>query len=476
MPKPGGVDPLGLRQINFDLMDEVLPGVNNVAQHIRPFTVVTWAWHRAAICARKLGKTSIFVAELQDFVDRVEVIYTWSQFLRNPTASLPGRDVLAPIIADKGYVFGGDEWRRRKEIRRYSTSLSAPVNYGPGLKSLGWLAPDPKGTGAMIPNPAAGNALAAFEEEIASHLNHAAFNQFGAVELTSSEVEKLAENWALEQPTLAERQFTAEALFGEFAPPKRRGGTKLVISAIEYFGSSVDVNAVRRTMCGAPTNFNPSLDLQPFEQAWRTLQIRQVFRLVLEALFHWTVLQLDDGPKTTKALVRLFLEKSGDAPSASEWFGSVDQEFLGPVDWLDRLALTLSNQGKIDELPGLIRAALAACITEAPDKPGFERHDRLPLARARSEVKARQNEPADVFLVHVLESWVFGQHVYWSLGRGLADARARDKTILRLKVILEESGWTLAPGVAANQRNAPSATPDRLETMISLLREAGAIL
>jgi len=81
-----------------------------------------------------------------------------------------------------------------------------------------------------------------------------------------------------------------------------------------------------------------------------------------------------------------------------------------------------------------------------------------------------------VFLVHVLESWVFGQHVYWSLGRGLADARARDKTILRLKVILEESGWTLAPGVAANQRNAPSATPDRLETMISLLREAGAIL
>src|SRR5262249_25092302 len=43
----GGVDPLGLRQINFDLMDQVLPGLNNVARHIRPFMVVTWAWRRA---------------------------------------------------------------------------------------------------------------------------------------------------------------------------------------------------------------------------------------------------------------------------------------------------------------------------------------------------------------------------------------------------------------------------------------------
>ena len=43
-PRLGGVDPLGLRQINFDLMDVVLPGLNNVASHIRPFTVVAWAW------------------------------------------------------------------------------------------------------------------------------------------------------------------------------------------------------------------------------------------------------------------------------------------------------------------------------------------------------------------------------------------------------------------------------------------------
>ena len=57
--KFGGVDPLGLRQINFDLMDEVLPGLNNVARHIRPFAVVTWAWRRALQQAQALGEMTI---------------------------------------------------------------------------------------------------------------------------------------------------------------------------------------------------------------------------------------------------------------------------------------------------------------------------------------------------------------------------------------------------------------------------------
>jgi hypothetical protein len=55
--KFGGVDPLGLRQINFDLMDQVLPGLNNVARHVRPFVVVSWAWHRAIYIAKTQGPT-----------------------------------------------------------------------------------------------------------------------------------------------------------------------------------------------------------------------------------------------------------------------------------------------------------------------------------------------------------------------------------------------------------------------------------
>ena len=74
------------------------------------------------------------------------------------------------------------------------------------------------------------------------------------------------------------------------------------------------------------------------------------------------------------------------------------------------------------------------------------------------------------FVRHLLESWVLAQHVYWSVGRGLADARARGKTILRLKVVLEEGGWTLAPG--ASFMAPPVPTRDRLQTALSLATEA----
>ena len=123
-----------------DLMDKVLPGLNNVARHIRPFVVVTWAWRRAKQLAEQQGRGRVRVDQLRDFVDRIEVIYAWSQFLLDPQADLPGSQVLSKIArSDRPYRFGGVEWKKRCEDRRNSTALTAPINYGPGLKTLGWV-------------------------------------------------------------------------------------------------------------------------------------------------------------------------------------------------------------------------------------------------------------------------------------------------------------------------------------------------
>jgi hypothetical protein len=108
-PKLGGVDPLGLRQINFDLMDQVLPALNNVARHIRPFVVVTWAWRRAGQLAPARGVDEVPVDDLRDFVDRIEVIYAWSQLLRHSDVDLPGRQVLAPLARSDRWNFGGND-------------------------------------------------------------------------------------------------------------------------------------------------------------------------------------------------------------------------------------------------------------------------------------------------------------------------------------------------------------------------------
>lgn len=110
---PGGVDPLGLRQINFDLMDEVLPGLNNVADLLRPFILMAWAWRRARAIVKAGKKGGATDQDLRDFVDRIEAIFAWSQFLDDPAAGIPGGQALAVLLdpSTTSYRFGGKAWK-----------------------------------------------------------------------------------------------------------------------------------------------------------------------------------------------------------------------------------------------------------------------------------------------------------------------------------------------------------------------------
>jgi hypothetical protein len=111
-------------------------------------------------------------------------------------------------------------------------------------------------------------------------------------------------------------------------------------------------------------------------------------------------------------------------------------------------------------------------LTEVPQEESHtEQHERLPLSRARKETAARASAPVEEFVRHMLEAWVLAQHAYWSVGRGLADARARGKMLLRLRIILDEGGWTLTPGAPIG--TPPQPAPDRLQTAITLARECG---
>ena len=474
-PDLGGVDPLGLRQINFDLMDQVFPGLNNVARHIRPFVVVAWAWRRANQLAKDRGSDKIPVDHLQDFVDRIEVIYVWSQFLRNPEADLPGRQVLGNLLQAKEWPFGGSAWRQRREIRRYSTALTAPINYGPALKMLGWVKTHHKYSEILIPTAAASPALDAFEAKIADHLGHPAFNKFGSVVVTGKEARKWSEAWALEGVTKAEAHAMTEMLFGAGAPICRQMGGELMFAAAKHV-STINADLLRGTMAGPPSAFTPPAHLVGTWQAWRRIQVRQLFRLSLEALFYWTLVSLEGKPKGTDALVDEFLGQASSLPkrtSARKWLGAALSSATGPTELMKKIEEAL-NVPSVPVLAPSIAAGLAFCLADASQQEShfdFERPDRLPSFRARNEARAREEGSIKDFVRHVFESWVLAQHVYWSVGRGLADARAQGKTLLRLRIMLDEGGWTLAPG--ASHGSTPVPTPDRLRTMVSLARECG---
>lgn len=470
----GGVDPLGLREINFDLMDLVLPGLNNVARHIRPFVVTTWAWRRAFQLAKSNNVREIKIDRLQDFVDRIEVIYSWSQFLRDPNADLPGRQVLSALVQGQNYKFGGPAWQKRRDVRRDSTAFSAAVNYGPALKSLGWLAQHDQDPGVLVPSEASTPALDAFEEKIQPRLTHPAFSNFGSVTVTATEAEQWAGGWALEKPTPAEKRFMAEVLLGARAPEVRRKGGALMLAVVATTRNA-EPNDVRKAMAGRPGRFRPPAELQGVADAWRRLQVRQLFRLSLEALFFWVVGRVAYGASASRDLVAGFLadDGTGGVATATEWLDRPGAVRAGPIALMDRIRGAL----QADDAAGLATAiadGLALSIAEAPLQAlPFERVDRLPLFRARREALAWGTAGPDAFLKHVLESWIFAQHVYWAVGRGLADARSHGKTLLRLKVVLEEDGWTLAPGASAGK--GPVPTPDRLQTALSLAGECGLL-
>ena len=471
--KLGGVDPLGLRQINFDLMDEVLPGLNNVARHIRPFVVVTWAWRRARQQAQALGKMTIRRGELQDFVDRIEVLYALSQFLRNESTDLPGSKYLAPWLKDAQLKFGGAKWQQRREKRRYSTALSAPINYGPGLKMLGWVMPHPEYPGVMIPNPAADPALDALETRIGAALGHEAFNEFGSVTVATDDARQWSDLWALDEVTDVEAKVMAELLFGAAAPVSRRLGGKLMLAAAHHLGTTA-AERVRAAMTGLPSGFEPPDQLLDVRYKWRLLQVRQLFRLSLEAFFFWTVLELDGPKRSIDSLVNEFLDRVPrplGVVNAGAWIRSLTSPLDGPTELMKRIEEALDDP-EVGDLPHSIARGLAFSLTEeTPDLR--QQPERLPLWRVQEEARARSDSPVRDFVRHVLESWVLAQHTYWSVGRGLADAHARGRMLLRLRVILDEGGWTVTPGSRVGV--PPRPTADRLQTALSLARECGLL-
>jgi len=281
----------------------------------------------------------------------------------------------------------------------------------------------------------------------------------------------------MDRVTKAEKRFMAEVLVGSKAPKERQLGGALMPEAARYSLGEEDIleeEAIERVRCamsGRPTNL-PSTPVRGSAKAWWRVQVRQLFRLALESLLYWIILEIGKGPKPTEVLVTDFLGQCAALPerrTAAEWLEPSSAASTGPAEFMARIEDSLDDPAYKDLASG-IATGLAFCIAEAPEQPeAFERADRFPLARARREAKAWSQASARDFVRHVLESWVLAQHVYWSVGRGLADARARGKTILRLRVALDDGGWKLTS--ASARVSTPVPTPDRLEIALSLAKE-----
>lgn len=473
----GEIDPLGIRQINFDLMEEALPGLNNVAGRVRPFVAIAWAWRRAAALLEESGGAE--ADKIRNFVDRIDVVYAWSQFVVDNPGGLAGRNVLAELISapDAQLVFDDaltSRWIRRRNAQRMSTGITSPLNYGPGLRSLGWLtATNTSGLNAAAPEVQ--GALDAFEDCIAPVLDLPLFTTLGPVTITRDQVAVIGDLWRAGEETAAEQEIALDLLEGPTAQTARRNTMKLIRRVVEDLGAQ-DTFPVRVEMCEADRPWLSDPDLASAANVWHALQLRQLFRLTLEGMFVWLQRQLESMSLPTSSLVERFLAQMVAFPVDSE-SPLVTSE--NPAVLLAELERLLYDDASRDweTAPSAFFAALQFCMR--PQKQSSELQavelrspERLPLSIARERFQGWADLPEEEMLARVIEQWILGQHSFWSIGRGLADARSGGRILLRLKVVMGEDGWMLTPG--ANPGSVPAVTGDRLATAISLLRQCGA--
>lgn len=478
----GGVDPLGLRQTNFDMMDQILPGMNNVARHIRPYMLMAWAWRRAQKLVEQAG--TFRVEEARDFVDRIEAIYAWSQFLIDDETDLPGRQALAKLLVADSYTFGGEDWEAFRDVRRYSTGLIAAVNYGPSLRTMNWIRDLSEIPGSGVnqrgaykanpqEDPLLEEALDQFEAQFSDALDHPAFNVFGSVVVKRAEAEAWGHLWGMDEVTQEGQAAAWRRINSGSNGEVRKQGLQLVHFAATYRTKGVNEEGEIRRIMADPSGVPYPDELIPVATAWRRMQVRQVLRLALEGFLTWAQRALSAKPRSTLELARMFVGETGANPqglSAEAWRSGFEFS-KDPIDHLDRMTQAL------DEDAGFPLAAMCAlrfCISEAPSKAEpFERSDRLPLIRAAKDWHSWADLDPLEFIGRLVEQWIFAQHTYWSVGRGIQDARSNGKTILRMRIFIDEGGWRLADGF--NPGGPPNPTPDRLETALSYLSECGQL-
>jgi hypothetical protein len=184
-----------------------------------------------------------------------------------------------------------------------------------------------------------------------------------------------------------------ELKLGAGAPVYRQRGGALMLAAAQYC-RTIEVEALRAAMAGPPSRFRPPVSLLDTRQAWRTVQVRQLFRLSLEALLYWILTVLGDTPKSTDALVGSFLDRVPGANkhgTARQWLAAMKAQNTGPTELMAEISTALGSSA--DDLPKAIIRGIAFCLVEPPEPENvFQRPDRLPVSRARRRRKPEKTD------------------------------------------------------------------------------------
>jgi hypothetical protein len=488
-PDKGGVDFLGMRQVNLDMMANCLPGFNNVTWYVRPFSVVSWIYWKFHQLAERKGAQQVTGKELRVWKEKVETLFTWGHKLAG-TTGVPGTDAKPPGQGAVPLDFAS--WKRSP----VNTSLMAAVQYGPAAKTIDGLGLlDPLGEGFYQTVNEGVELAETLDKKLCEF---SLLDGLGRAKATAEDALELYPEWSVRTPSKREQKIFRRAFYdheavGEQTPLGRRSTTlRLAMEALESAGRPLAADEVRVLMFRGKRLASVDPKLKRMWLCWVVLQVRQCQRFAMEGLLTWFERLLDEGCRDTDAVVRkTIMAVEGheeifppDRPDRSlaligKKITSIDsalrqsaaEPYLDPLRLTDEMRQAVTDQS--DRLAPLclrsafLCAAFAMALrSEAQVRPELERgaSDRLSLAYWTDKLLSWGAMELEEFLRHFFEMLILSQHF-------TVAARRFDGRTQRLRISIEEEGLALI----ADAPMFPSLTPDRLYTALSLMADCGMI-
>lgn len=494
-PDKGGVDFLGMRQVNLDMMSNCLPGINNVTWYVRPFSVVSWIYWKFHMLAEQKGVGTVTAEELRIWKEKVETLFTWGH--KRNGGRVPGRDSNPPTSGVVPLDFAA--WKRSAQ----NTSLMAAVQYGPALKTI-------EGLGFLEPLGRSFFQTVGHGVELAKALDGKLsrfdlLRKLGPAKASADQADRLYQAWSVFEPTNAERQIFRSAFFdatsiGQSTPMGRRSTTlQLAIAALESARKVVPPDRVRILMFRGSRRSKGrgvvDARLRPTWLRWVVLQTRQSQRLAMEGLLAWFERLLVRGKKDTDTIVEETLKTIKDCehifrpikpgrsieiiqrqvPTLEHLLDSAGSKSdVDLFNLMDNIKRTTSPSEESDEVSSYCLRTLFLCgvvtrllqdepIARAETQRGTS-SDRLSLSFWTDRLFRLSDFELGDFLRQVFETLILSQH--FSVA-----ARRFDGQTQRLRISIEDDGLEFL----ADKPLVPTVTNDRLYTALSLMEDCGLI-
>ena len=494
----GGVDFLGLRQVNLHLIDLFLPGINNVTFYVRPYALMSWiAW----AFREMIGDRDVTRSEFIAFREKVEILFNWSHQLNDSGAGMAGNGQVAPHQGEGDISLEFSQWKR-------NVSWYDAVNYGPSAKidnGLGFIRQVKSGVFAVTKS---GEKLAlALNASLSKSPAYAILFNLDYTATTGSIAGTFYDVWRIDKPSKSESRIFCNSLYDEEAidqpsPIGRRSTSiKLILSALRAINKACTSDELRRFIARSSYPFSSEVksedSLAEAHALWRVLQVRQSHRLAFETIFGWAEVQILEFGRAhsieiVEKLLNLIKKKypdielndwiedqltainisKGEAPTLliagteniaidifqkmHEISEEVDDRDLSVIMAIETLLLCSE----------ITKEFMADPLTKIHARDGGS--SRISLEYWMKFVEGNKSLPFQSFISKVIENFILSQHF------GVAAARYSDGK-QRLRLSIEEGGIV---SMLNNTTEAliPSVTRDRLDTILSLMHDAGLLL